>query len=103
LRRRYSSFLVLVALALLATSQAVRATGTSPATQTEIAGACGATVEDALKQARLSLKSSDSGSERAALGCLIEAVNTLSGQRAEAVRSDGTHVLAAPSYKGPLQ
>ena len=60
---------------------------------------CGATVADALKQARLSLASPEAGSERVALTCLIEAVGDMEADKSEAVRSDGTHVVAVPVYK----
>jgi len=60
---------------------------------------CGATVPDALNQARLSLARPEAGSERVALTCLIEAVSDMEADKSETVRSDGTHVVAVPVYK----
>jgi len=64
---------------------------------------CGATAADAVKQARLSLRSNDAGSERAALTCLIEAVSALNAQTPTVTRADGDLVLSAPGYSGPIK
>jgi hypothetical protein len=64
---------------------------------------CGPTVADAVKQARLSLRSNDAGSERAALACLIEAVSQLNAQAAKTPAADGHLVLSVPSYSGPME
>jgi len=77
LRPRSLSFLVLVALALLVTSQAVRAAGTPPATQIEGAASCGTTTAEQIAAARKALAATDARSERAALACLIEATRSL--------------------------
>jgi hypothetical protein len=65
---------------------------------------CGATVADALKQARVALGSNNTGSERAALACLIEAVSRLNTQAVvKTPAADGHPVLAVPSFSGPMQ
>ncbi len=75
MRRRFSTFLVWVALVLLASLQAVGA-GTPPASQIENSGVCGKTVAENLTAARKALQSSDP-TARAALACLIEATAAL--------------------------
>lgn len=95
MRRRFSSFFVLVTLALLVTSQAVRAAGTSPATQIATAASCGTTTAEQIAAARKALATSDARSERAALACLIEAVSALDGRSPIASRPDG-NVIAVP-------
>jgi hypothetical protein len=64
---------------------------------------CGATVADAVKQARLSLRNNVAESERAALACLIEAVSRLNTQAITKTRGDGDVVLSVPSYSGPTK
>ena len=67
--------------------------------------ACGATIADALAQARLSLAATGPSSERTALGCLIEAVSKLEQDDMIIKRADGNKVLNLPQSPGdpPLQ
>ena len=77
MRRRFLLFVLLIPLAILATSQAVRAAGTSPATQTATSASCGTTTAEQIAAARKALAASDAKSERAALACLIGATAAL--------------------------
>lgn len=63
---------------------------------------CGTTVADALKQARLSLAGRNTGSERAALACLIEATSRLEAQKVTATRNGGNPVIAVPGSAIPF-
>lgn len=96
MRRFTIAVLAFFILALLAPMAAFASDqpATKPASQ------CGATVADALKQARLSLRNKDAGSERVVLACLIEAVDRLDAQTPTATRADGNRVLTVPSFGG---
>lgn len=85
-------FLVLL-LALPATAVAAEATPNASGVAASKAG-CGASFDDALKQARASLAAKQADSEKAALACLIEAVSLL--QPAVALRADGNRVFSVP-------
>lgn len=75
----------------------------SAAIASHSASNCGATIADELKQARASLTKKDAGSERAALGCLIEAVTRIEAENPAAVRGDGNRVLTAPTSTVSVQ
>lgn len=95
---RMRCFILLVFLAFPASviaADAVPDTSASIGSQSKTN--CGVTVKEALKEARQALAISDSGSERAALKCLIEAMSRFEAENPTAVRDGGIHVLTAPS------
>jgi hypothetical protein len=60
---------------------------------------CGKSVDDALSVARKALAAKDAVHDRAALVCLLSAVEMLNAQRLDATRGDASaraHVLAVP-------
>ena len=79
MRRRYSSIIFLVALALLAVPQSAWTVGASPTTQADSARTCGATVEDKLAAARKAL-GTNSANPYTAVVCLTDALAALNEQ-----------------------
>ncbi len=96
-------FFLLLFLALPATAIAA---DSAPDQSTTIASrptsSCGTKIADALSQARASLAKKDTGSERNALECLIEAVAKLEAEMHAVLPAESGDGLAIPKTTVPF-